>query len=270
MHKALINRAFSGFPVSIATGMALETLFEPVQPVYDDSREVPKKVNLKDYNNYIFNVSTLLRNLLNSLPSSEILLIPKKDILDTLLDEITFISELFQMENLNINFYINNYQYVKDTYDKENILRKPTTDKQLIIENIMKYCLDFISKHDDVTLFTKSIKYKNTDQALLLSHIAWDLLSYDNFIKLDLLESHTGVIKSRKLWNSKYYPLPDHDMSFLPFMEYLLVKFGCSNMFKPAPLKERIELWNSIKKKPGINPLYTEKNFLFSLGSNNT
>lgn len=267
MNEKLASRSMSGFPVSIGTGMALETLFDPVQAVYDDTRQPPDKVNLNDYTNYIFNVSTLLRNLTSAVPSSDILTISKKDILDALLDEISYLTEFFHSEGLTINFYTNNYAFVKQTYEKEGILRKATTDKQMALDNIVKYCLDFISKQDEVSQFSNAIHYARDDQALIFTHVPWDLLSYGKFIKLDLLESHTGLIKSRKLWNTKYYPIPEHDMSFLPFMEKLLVTFGDNVMFKPAPVKERIDLWNAMKKK-GVNPLTSELSFEFMFGGN--
>lgn len=263
MNNVLSNRIQSGFPVSIATGMALETLFTPVQSVYDDTRKVPDKINLEDYNNYIFNVSTFLRNITTSIPSSNILFVPKKDILDILMDEIEWLTEFFHAEGLTINFYANNYNFVKSTYDKDNILRKPTTDKQMAMDNIFKYCLDHLSKQDEVTQFSNSVHFNKEDQALIFTHVPWDLLSYNRFVKLDLLESHTGLVKSRKLWNTKYYPIPEHDMSFLPFMEKLLTTFGDNVMFKPAPIKERIDLWSVMKRK-NVNPLTTEKNLLFS------
>jgi len=263
MHEALSKRVTSGFPLSVPTGLALETLFTPVEAVYDEAREVPERANLTEYDNYMFNVSTLLRNLISSIPGEDVLVIPKKDILDTLLDEINYLTELFQSENLIINFYTNNYAFVKSTYEKEGILRKATTDKQMALDNIVKYCLDFISKQDDVTQFSNAVSYNRGDQGLIFTHVPWDLLSYGKFVKLELLESHTGLIKSRKLWNTKYYPIPNHDMSFLPFMEKLLTTFGDNVMFRPAPIKERIELWTSMKKKPNMHPLVSELSFEF-------
>lgn len=268
MNETLSLRTMSGFPVSIATGLALETIFDPVQDVVDETRIVPDKIELNSYNNYIFNVSTLLRNITTSVPSGDILLVPKKDILDTLMDEIEWLTEFFHAEGLTINFYANNYNFVKSTYDKDNILRKPTTDKQMAMDNIFKYCLDHLAKQDEVAQFSNAVHFNREDQALIFTHVPWDLLSYGKFIKLDLLESHTGLIKSRKLWNTKYYPIPEHDMSFLPFMEKLLTTFGDHVMFKPAPVKERVELWTAMKKKPNVNPLTSELSFGFMFGGN--
>ena len=267
MNEKLQARSMSGFPVSIGTGMALETVFEPIQNVYDENRVAPDRIDLNTYNNYIFNVSTILRNITSSIPSGEIFLIPKKDILDTLLDEIAWMTEFFHAEGLTINFYTNNYAFVKSTYEKEGILRKATTDKQMAMDNIFKYCLDYISKQDEVNQFSNAVSYNREDQALIFTHVPWDLLSYGKIIKLDLLESHTGLIKSRKLWNTKYHPIPEHDMSFLPFMEKLLTTFGDHVMFKPSPMKERIELWSAMKRK-NVNPLTSELSFEFMFGGN--
>lgn len=263
MHEILTNRPMSGFPVSIGTGLALETLFTPVQPVYDESRVTPDHPVLGTYTLYIFNLSTLLRNLVTSVPSRELHVIPKADIMEAVLEEIEFITNFFESNNLSAKFYINDYQYVKYTYGHTNSLRKSTTDHQLFVDGIYDYCLGALRKEDDVTLFSKDIKYDRTDSALLLTHVPFDLIGYNNFIRLDLLESNTGKIKPRQMWNTKYHRLPDgRDMSFLPFMEYLLVTFGDSVMFKPASIDDRYKLYDNLKKK-GVHPLSSELTISF-------
>ena len=54
-----------------------------------------------------------------------------------------------------------------------------------------------------------------------------------------LLESHTGKIKTRVEWNSKYYPYPSGDMSILPFNRTLLLVFGDKIQFSPNEMKLR-------------------------------
>lgn len=263
MNELLINRHFSGFPVSIATGLALETIFEPIQSVVDESRQVPDKIDTSSYTNYIFNVSTLLRNILNSVNGKDVLTISKLDFYNTLLEEIEWLTEFFQSNSLNINFYVNDYNYVKITYGPKDVLRKATTDKQIYQDNIFSYCLDKLKKEDDVKHFSNDIKYNKEDLALIFTHVPWDLLSYKNFIKMDLLESHTGLIKTRKSWNTKYFKLPgDKDMSFLPFIEYLLADvFGDHVMFHPATLSKRLEIYDMLKKRGNIHPLLDEFSF---------
>ena len=266
MNEKLTNRAKSGFPVSIGTGLALETLFTAIEPVVDESRKVNNLPDLSVYNLYLFNVSTLLRNLINTVKFADLLTISKKDIYEILLEEIDFLNNFFMTNNVDIRFYLNTYEYVKRTYENKNCLRKSSTDKQFFIDGITTYCLDQLRKEDDVTVFHKDIRYSKEDSALIFTHIPFDLLSYSNFIKLDLLESHTGVVKSRKDWWTKYYPVPNEDMSFLPLLEYFLAEiFGDHVMFTPAPIKKRVEVIQAMRKK-GINPLTSITSLMFILG----
>jgi hypothetical protein len=67
--------------------------------------------------------------------------------------------------------------------------------------------------------------------------------------KLDLLESHTGKLKPRYEWGSKFYPLGDRDMSHLPFIEKLLLIFGDKVLIQPALTKIRQQVYDvSIKR----------------------
>lgn len=262
MNELLVNRAMSGFPVSIGTGLALETVFQPTQEVIDESREVIKIKDLSQYTLYVFNLSTLLRNLISTLPSKELFRIPRKDILKTLEDEMDFITGHFDAQSIEVKFYVHTYKFVKDVYKDPKYLRKPNTDQQHLIENIMEYCLEKLKKEDSVSTFNKDITYEKEDSVLLFTHVPFDLLSHGRFMKLDLLESHTGLIKTRKDWWSKYYPIPREDMSFVPFHEYSLSVFGDKIMFKPAPLAERKVLLESMRKK-GVNPLTSELSMAF-------
>lgn len=265
MNKILENRTVSGFPVSIGTSMSLETVFSPVQEVYDAARQFDKLDDINTYSLYLFNVSTLLRNIYNSVKFNELITVSKKEVYETLLEEVDFLTGFFQNASLNIKFYIHNYAYLRNNYNDK--LRKATTDKQLFLDNINKYCLDEISKNDDVETFSKDIKYSKEDHCLIFTHIPFDLISYNNFMKMDLLESHTGLIKTRKNWNTKYHPVPNCDMSILPFMEYLLVTFGDNVQLIPSPIKERLDLYNSLKKK-NVHPLMIELSFSFLFGGN--
>ena len=260
MKSLLDNRPMSGFPVSVATGMALETLFDPIRDVVDPSRVTPKRVNSSEYTDYIFNMSTILRNLLNSIPFKDLQRVDKKDVLEVFLDEVEFLTHFFGMNSMNVNFYVHTYDFPKKTYPDK--LRLASSDQQKHLQGLTDFCLMGVSKHDEVQHFTKDVTYGNDCSALIVTHVPWDLLSYDRFRKLDLLESHTGVVKTRKDWNTKYFKIPDKDMSFLPFMEYLLTTFGDNVMFKPGPMKDRIELYESLVKKK-VHPLMSELTLSF-------
>ena len=259
----LKNRPMSGFPVSIATSLALETLFTPTISVADESRVV-EKVDPSTYDLYLFNVSTLLRNLIQSLPWRDMATVPRKDVADAFLEEVEFITNFFQTAGLGVSFYWNSYSYPQRQY--KNQIRVPTTDQQHRIHALMEYVLAPVKKQNDVLTFSKDISVDRAAKTLVMSHVPWDLLSYGNFHRLDLLESHTGRVKSRKDWNSKYFPIKDKDFTFLPFMEYLLTVFGDLTLFVPKPLKERVALWETLKKK-NVHPLMSEMSIGFVLGN---
>ncbi len=65
----LLQRTVSGFPLSIGTGLALESILEPVQEVYDPQRVVPEKIKLNKYDAIWFNIDTLVRNIVGSVPT---------------------------------------------------------------------------------------------------------------------------------------------------------------------------------------------------------
>lgn len=255
-----LERDMSGFPVSIGTGLALETLFQPVMDVIDPERKVDQVANLKRYDAYIFNVDTLIRNLLSSLDRTVLDTVKPVDVYITIAQEIAWISNFFMHEHgLDVRFFINSYSYYKKEY--KDSFRIPATPKQIREEKLHEFCRSHLLKNPPIRKgidkFKQVIKYDDLKSILLLSHVPADLLSFKYFRVLDLLESHTGKVKTRKDYNSKYYPLPSEDMSFLPFYEYGLVVFGDKHMFKPKPMKERKEYYNSLKRM-GVNPFTSE------------
>jgi len=254
LNKYLKDRQMSGFPVSIGTGLSLETLFNPIEKVYDETREVPEKIELGTYSVFSFNVLTILRNLINSVQSN-LLDIPVKDIYNELINEIQFIDDFFRINGLNIKLYINLYENVEKKYSED--LRIAKTSKQLYTKSVFDFCITNLRKEEGIILFNDKIEYSKKDKVLNFTHIPYDLLSYINFAKLDLLESNTGIVKERHQFNTKYFKVPNKDMSFLPFVEKLLIIFGDKVMFKPKPIKERIRVYDILYNK-NVNPMTNE------------
>lgn len=256
----------SSFPVSIPTGLALETLFTPIIDSIDPERTVNNLPDLSVYTLYAFNVSTLMRNILSTFTAEQIANVPLEPFYEILSDEVEFLKGFFDNNNVRIEFYINTYSYFKKAYPDN--LRKANSDKQKRLDTITNYCLNKAKQNLPITSFSKDVYYEKSDRVLIFTHVPADLLSYGRFTVMDLLESHTGKIKTRKEWNSKYFPIPNKDMSILPFMEYLLVTFGDKVMFAPESLKKREEVYESLKKR-NVNPLTTEGAMLFSLKNSN-
>ena len=116
MSDLLESRQTSGFPLSVGTGMALETLFTPIEPVLDDTRQVTNIPDLTVYTLYIFNVATLLRNILNSFKSPEIMGAKNSVFLEILKEEVDFLKGFFENNGVPIAFYINDHSYFKNAY----------------------------------------------------------------------------------------------------------------------------------------------------------
>lgn len=260
--EILLNRDVSGFPLSVGTGLAMETLFTPTQESVNENPE-EEKLDLSKYDLYAVNVNTIFRNILNSFKFHDVMQIHPRFIYHLLLEEITFLQGFFESNNVKLELYINSYKFFKDTYKDK--LRKSSTDKQFLVDTFTDYAMKQIVKDiPNINMFSKHVAFDKKSKILLLSHIPADLLSYSRYGTFDLLESHTGQIKTRRHWNSKYFKIPGKDMSFLPFMEYLLTTFGDNVMFKPSPVKDRISLHEQLEKK-GVNPLTSEMSFSFLL-----
>ena len=253
--NVLITRTTSGFPLSIGTGLSLETIFDPVIPVYDKDREVPPKIKKEDFNLYIFNIKTLIRNIITAVPSNEQLLIKPKELYETLQEEIDYLTDLFISSSLNIAFYVNTY--AKAFKDNTSSIRTAHTEKQIFIEKLFNSTIKSLQSNKRIQFFDDDVIYKRVQNALILSSYPWDLCSHSYYSKLDLLESHTGIIKSRKDWYTKYFPMEKEDMSFLPMHKKLLPIFGDHSLFKPKSVKIRREILLYLRTKR-ITP-FTEK-----------
>lgn len=282
MNDILRNRTVSGFPVSIGTSLSLETIFDPVQEVYDKEREVPPRPDLSKVNLFLFNVNTIIRNIINSITYEDYLKVKNEDILDTLLEELEYLNYLFTNSGYKFMAYIDTYESVMKNYHEK--IRLPNTEKQLRIFKTHSYCINYLKDKRNihklksnflnienylVSNFDSEIKihesYKN--HAYIFTHIPWDLLSYKNFISLTLLESHTGKVKTRSEWNTKYFPIGDLDMSFLPFNKTLLLIFGDKVMFKPEPMKIRKKIYDILLSR-NINPMTSDETIRIILEKN--
>lgn len=260
----LDSRTKSGFPVSIGTGLALETIFDPIEEIYDPDRIVPPKIDKSRFDYYLFNVSTLLRNLITSVTYAQFLEVKKEEVLEVLLDELEFLSEFFTVNNLDIHFYLVEYEEVKRKYAQS--LRVAHTQKQIYLAQLTDEILEELKKYNEIELFKNSIKMPQLKRALIFTHIAYDLTNYKNFKELVLLESHTGIIKERKDWYTKYYPLPRRDLSIIPLSKLLLPIFGDHVMFRPEKLHTRLEVYDRLQAK-GVSPLTDDFSLKIFLGN---
>ncbi len=262
----LDSRTKSGFPLSIGTGLALETIVFPTLPVYDPERAVPYFDEKDTYNCFYVNVSTLARNVLSSIPSKDTSLVTAENLLRVLKEEIDSIKSIMEESKKAVVFYSNDYTEVFKKYGNSVVVRKPTTEKQIFLNDITEKAIKALVKANDLPVFTGSIRQVNSAHkgALIMTHQTWDLLSYKAFPKLTLLESHTGKLKTRKDWYTKYFAVPNFDMSIFPLQTKLLLILGDHILISPKPLDMRKTLCE-IAIKGGWNSLTTEDKVTFDI-----
>lgn len=251
------DRTTSAFPLSIGTSLAFESMFISNQASYDPLREIPQKINYSDYDILFINLKTLLRNIMGAISLDEQKTPVPVKLYNTLVSEIDVITNMLVTYTnglLKPLFYFTGYSELKELERKKIVtLRTNKTDKQKLWTHLEDKILDNVFKLRNSYKIEKTtihdIKVRNT-RVLIMTHMPFDLISYRNFKKFDLLESHTGKLKEFNQFNSKYYPLPETNMSNLPFSFTLLALLGDKNLFKPYPIKIRQGLMDvAIKKK---------------------
>lgn len=252
----LYDRAMSAIPVSIGTSLALESIFKGTQAPYDATRKIPIRVKLSDYQECYLNLSTLIRNIAHASDRETYFACPASHVLEILLTEIDIIQSVFNQEGYGVCkpvFYSCSYKSLATECDRKGVkLRQSTTPFQksydLKEETVLKQLL---KQTDSIKQVDSEIRPERSGtNALIISHIPYDLLSRPNFGHLALLESHTGVLKSQLQWNTKYAPFGKESMDHLPFHKSLLLIFGDKHQIEPGDRKLRQKVYDiSVKSK---------------------
>lgn len=251
------NRTISALPLSIGTSLAFESVFEPKLPAYDPTRVIPQMVNLGNYNSIWVNVTTLIRNIIGALPKDTAHSVSSGDVKDALIYEMQLLAEMTNAASNSCRsiFYHNTYKGLFNDVllNKFVKFRRPTTDIQLAYDTMVNKTLSLLDKDKELDILSVNktlIPDKTDNKALIFTHMPYDLVSYENFHRLDLIESHTGKLKTRKEWYSKYYPIVGSDMSILPFTRKLLLIMGDHVLIKPIDIRfRRLIMDIAVKRK---------------------
>lgn len=270
---SLDDRLVSSFPLSLPTAACFESLFPPRIDPYDAERQIPQKVNIFDYPAMYINVFTLFRNLVNVVPKETFLNTHPRELAGVLSFEIEVIDSLLANEGqeaCKAHYYVCTYDKLYtgkvSTYIKT---RADATDWQHNFKAKFVQTVKILNQlrsalGEGITQFDIDIKPKQKTNALMITHVPYDLLSYKNFSQLDLLESHTGVLKSKHKWNTKYYPVGDEDLNMLPFTKKLLAIFGDKILIRPMDMKLRRLILATAKNRSWL-PTTTEDKISYDL-----
>lgn len=258
---SLAGRAVSAFPLSIGTSLAFESVFAPRQAYYDPDRKLPEHVDVVNYQSCWINLTTMIRNITGAVEKSVMQHAKPSAIADTLCDEISVIKSLFLNEGRGVCkpfFYYSTYRELGKIKIPGFGLRLPSTPTQQAYHAMQESVLKEMSKRtDEIRVFHDIITPPSRDSGLIVTHMPYDLLSQKRFSQLHLLESHTGVLKTKYVWNTKYNPMAGKSFAHLPFHRKLLLVFGDRHLIKPMPGKIRDEIL-ACSVKRNWTPMTTE------------
>lgn len=243
----IADRTIGGFPVAIGTSLALETLFAPRLPPYDPDRPIPEKGNIKEYQTCWINLATLYRNLVGAISKEAYQAASDRDLTEALEHEIDVVTSVFEQEGGGVctpYFYHAQYPQIQ-RHHQQNIveLRTDKTVDQIAYTTSWQRVLTRLLKTGHRTQYqavTDTVIPPRRTQSLIVTHLPLDLVGFAKFDRLVLLESHTGKLKSRGLWYTKYHELGREALHTLPFHRPLLYLFGDHSQIRPtAPTVRR-------------------------------
>lgn len=224
----LRKRTMSSFNLSIGTGLAFESLFEPTHDRYDKERKIPNKVKIGDYTVFAVNLLTIAKNVLDScsqLSNDYLEILKNKDFEAIVCEEISIIEGLLFGENIKLYVYLPDHEYLSSSFNKGKI----DTFTKLAAKNLQLYKTVSKMKFEDLPVklirgsrFYK-LAFKSSDKILMFSTFNYDLLNNYN---IQLLESHTGVLIKKEEFNKKYKKLNEKPYNMLPYDEMLLYLLG--------------------------------------------
>lgn len=264
----LSNRAVSAFPLSIGTSLCFESLFVGPNKPYDPEREIPQKVNINDYDEFYINISTLFRNINGALSKDEIYKVGVKGFKECLEFEIETIESIIKNEGndrVKVIFYVCEYKAASNKLKYPYAqFRSDNTEKQLTYrklhnDTIAKLLSDNKGK-ENLKVFDSIITPTHKCKALLMTHMAYDLLSHKNFSKFDLIESHTGVLKPKHFWYTKFHD--GKTLNMIPFNKGFLQIFGDSEFFKPLDIRLRRTIVELAKENKWTQTITKDKIFM--------
>jgi len=233
--SVLSDRVLGQYPISIATSLAIEG----AMGIHPDKPDQTKKL-LPGYAVIWVNLKTIFRNLYYSVDKEQLQNASVQDFIDAFTSEIDQLKHVISVETASrtdVVLYVSDYAGMGQKY-KHAILRGDITANQLAYTAMMVETLSaYIRAHPNtVKRYTLKILDVEARKALMLTHFAYDLLA-KGFSNLHLLESHTGTIKNKFMWYTKY--LNGKELSSIPFREDMLQIFGDNEHFRPWPIKAR-------------------------------
>ncbi len=240
IHEAVAMRATAGFPISVATSLALEAAcgIHPDIPA-------PAVTPILEYQELWVNLRTLFRNFIGALDKATASKVSPPDLEYYLGEEMDRIDSIIAQHSgfqTKVVFYVSSYKGLETKFPHANI-RMDNTPKQKEFTALMNQTIQRLlhsRPKGTIELFDFKIESSRHNKVLMLTNYPVDLTNFRKFGNLVLLESHTGAMKPRAQWHTKFFN--GKDLSQIPFTLGMLQVFGDSIMFSPMDKKLRDDL----------------------------
>jgi hypothetical protein len=227
------------YQVSIGTSLALETLFG-----INDNIPPTDPLPYKQYSYVLINLRTLVRNMYGAVQKELKTEWSAGRYYEKVLKELEMIPLILEDQShgkLSAVYYLPSYRSVEKEYPHAILktLGKKAYGRQHY-EAIEQYCvaqLNAAAIRGEQTIAMVDTSLPPIDQkSVIVTHMPIDLLSYINTDQVDLIETHTGVIKPRRMWYTK---LNGKGLERIPFKPWSLQWFGDGKTFSGMPPKYR-------------------------------
>ena len=254
-HADVEGRTIGQYPISIATSLAIESAFG----IHPEIKV--EKPPIGDFDELWVNLRTLFRNLAGSIDKDAWVSVKSAELKVAMIGEMQMIESLVVDQTqgrVRVVYYISDYADIEKHYPYATV-RRDNTPRQKEYTDMLKHVVEEMLKElpkDYVRTFSLKLVARSNQpmeinmmkaaKVLILTHNAYDLLSYKNFGSLTLLESHTGAIKDRSQWYTKYYQ--GKELSMIPFREDLIQIFGDNETFRTHDPKIRRDIIEIAKK----------------------
>jgi len=219
------GRTLGLLPISVGTSLAFETLMaspgEPIEALY-------------------FNLRTLFRNAYQAYETDDRERVKPQQLYEDVIRDLQEVDrvkgQLGKNPNPEMLIYYPSYKGLERRFRHARVW-KPTTELQLKYAQLeANVCGDIAKALKDHVKETDVALPMTTKKTYLLTHHPVDLIVKSGFGEIKLLESHTGAVKSRKLWHTKL--TNGKNLEAMPFNSLTLQVFGDnSTNFKAMSLK---------------------------------
>lgn len=228
------------YALSIGTSLAFETLFG----INDNFPPSPGPLPYTQYEYVLINVRTLIRNMYGAVQKELKAEWSASKYLEKIKAELDMIPLVLGDQShgkLTAIYYIPSYKSLKKKFP--HALLRATSSKaygKQHYEVIEQYCIAQITAatlRGEYNIAMTDVDLPPVEKrSIIITHLPVDLLSYLSGGLVDLIETHTGVIKPKRKWYTK---LSGKDLEQIPFAKWSIQAYGDGKQFAGLPPKMR-------------------------------